>query len=337
MSGTSLDGLDLALVELQKDGKYFNLLASQTIKYPKKWELALKAARELSGNALTKLNVNYGEYLGQTVKTFLIGKQKPDLIASHGHTVFHQPQLGYTLQIGSVNEITLNSGITTVGDFRSLDVSKGGQGAPLVPIGDEMLFSDYDYCINLGGISNYSCTINGKRIAKDLSPCNIVSNLLSNQLGYEYDNNGELGRKGELNKDLLSELNNWAYYTNGQSLGIEDLEKDFIPMIDNSTLSIHDKLRTYYEHIGFIIGSALKSKNSKALVSGGGAKNQMLVDCIQKYSQAEIIIPSDEIIDFKEAIIFALLGFLRINNRTNILSSVTGASSDSSSGIIVHP
>ena len=334
MSGTSLDGLDLALVRFSNEGKSYELLAADTVSYPKDWESALKTARNLSGLELTALDVNYGKYLGKQINVFLNGKNKPDLIASHGHTIFHQPHLGYTLQIGSLNEIALSTGIKTIGDFRTLDVTKGGQGAPLVPIGDQILFSEYEYCLNLGGISNYSCLSNGERIAKDLSPCNIISNLLANQVGLEFDRNGDLGRKGKVDEAFLSRLNAWSYYTEGASLGIEDLERDFIPMFEPSKLSVEDKLRTYYEHIGQIIGQSLKEEGI-TLVTGGGAKNSLLVDCIRKYAQSQIVIPNEDLIDFKEAIIFALLGYLRINNQVNILSSVTGASSDSCSGIIV--
>lgn len=335
MSGTSLDGLDLALVEFSNQGKAYKLISATTVKYSKEWETNLKKARTLSGNDLTALNTNYGKYLGTQINSFLKGKRQPELISSHGHTVFHQPNLGYTLQIGSLNEIALLTNIKTVGDFRSLDVSKGGQGAPLVPIGDEFLFSDYDYCVNLGGISNYSCKINGQRIAQDISPCNIVSNLIANQLGYEFDDNGGLGSKGKVKNSLLEELSNWSYYKNGKSIGIEDLEEGFLPILNKSKFSLEDKLCTYYEHVGQVIGSFLKGKSTKVLFTGGGTKNGYLIQRIKAFSEAEVVVPSKELIDFKEAVIFGLLGYLRVQNQINILSSVTGATSNSSSGIIV--
>ncbi len=337
MSGTSLDGLDLALVRFSEGGKKYELLSALTLNYGKDWSSRLKNARKLSKNELKDLSLEYGSFIGHKSVLFLKGKEKPDLISSHGHTVFHQPEQGITLQIGDLNQIASVSGITTVGDFRSFDVSQGGQGAPLVPIGDEMLFSEYDYCVNLGGISNYSGAVKGKRIAKDLSPCNIVSNIMSRKLGAEFDENGDFGRKGKIQKDLLNKLNQWPYYLNGKSLGIENLEDSFLPILDNYSCAVEDKLRTYYEHIGQIVGGYLTGKTNKALFTGGGVKNSFLMNCIQKYSDSEIIIPADEIIEFKEAIIFGLLGYLRINNKINILSSVTGASSDSSSGNVVYP
>ena len=290
----------------------------------------------MSSNDLKELSLEYGSFIGQQVTLFLNGKEKPDLISSHGHTVFHQPEKGITLQIGDLDKIASVSGITTVGNFRSLDVSKGGQGAPLVPVGDDMLFSQYDYCVNLGGISNYSAISQGKRIAQDISPCNIVSNILSEKLGVEYDKNGDFGRMGNIQKNLINQLNQWSYYLNTKSLSIENIENNFIPVLDNFVCSVEDKLRTYYEHIGQIIGSFLKGHMKNALFTGGGVKNSFLMDCIEKHSDSEIVIPPNEIIDFKEALIFGLLGYLRINNKINILSSVTGASSDSSSGDIVY-
>ena len=335
MSGTSLDGLDLALVRFLDGGQKYELVSSFTHYYSKRWNSLLRGACKLSEKELTELNISFGDFLGELSVSFLKGKEKPDLISSHGHTVFHQPDKGITLQIGDIKRISMITGIKTVGDFRRLDVLKGGQGAPLVPVGDDLLFSEYNYCVNLGGISNYSTNKKGKRIAKDISPCNIVSNLFASRLGTEYDNNGDFGRKGNVNVDLLFELDNWSYYKNGKSLGLEDIERDFITIFGNYEDSTEDKLRTYYEHLGRVIGGYLVGGNSnKALFSGGGVKNSFLMDCIEKYSNCNIVIPSTEIIDFKEAIIFGLLGYLRINNKTNIMCSVTGASSDSCSGYI---
>ncbi len=337
MSGTSLDGLDMALMEFTNDGKTYELISASTVKYPNQWVSTLKKARDLSKSQLSQLHKDYGDFLGQQSVLFLKGKKSPDLISSHGHTVYHEPEKGITFQIGNLDNISSVTGIETVGDFRSLDVSKGGQGAPLVPVGDDILFSDYDYCVNLGGISNYSTTFQSKRIAKDISPCNIVSNILANKLGYEFDRNGDLGKSGRVRKDLLEKLNSWSYYDVGKSLGFEKLEKDFLPILSDFNSSIEDKLRTYYEHIGQIIGGYLKGSSKKALFTGGGAKNLFLMSCIDKYSECQKILPESDIIDFKEAIIFGLLGYLRIKNKINILSSVTGASSDSCSGKVSHP
>ncbi len=337
MSGTSLDGLDFALVELsQLNGKYTSsLIHSKTIPYTNHWEGRLKAARLLSGLKLTQLHIDYGRLLGDLTNQFLKGKPQPDLISSHGHTVFHKPSIGLTLQIGSLEVLAEVTGVKTVGDFRKMDVAKGGQGAPLVPIGDKLLYSEYDYCLNLGGISNYSYSDKGIRKAKDLSPCNIVSNLLVNSVNLSFDEGGRLGSKGKVDQILLGELDSWDYYKKGRSLGMEDLEKDFLPTILNNSLSLEDKLCTYYEHISKVIGNNLSQNDSKTLITGGGAKNNFLIKKIQEYSTSRIIIPHEKEIDFKEAIIFAFMGFLKIKGEINILKSVTGAKSDSVSGVVI--
>jgi len=226
--------------------------------------------------------------------------------------------------------------VKTVGDFRTLDVAKGGEGAPLVPIGDQFLFGEYDYCINLGGISNISYLENGIRKAMDLSPCNIVSNIFSAKLGRIYDEDGTIGRKGNINTTLLNLLNEWSFYSaNDSSLSIEKIEEDFLPIFSDFDISIEDKLRTYYEHLGIVIGSELKE--GVALFTGGGVKNSMILSCIESNTKTKIITPTEQMIDFKEAVIFAFLGYLRVNNKTNILASVTGAVSDSCSGVVIIP
>lgn len=336
MSGTSLDGLDLALVEVSfSNEKYhFKIKKAATIKYSNEWEELLKNARFVSGVALTKLHIDYGRYLGGQIIAFT--DESVDLISSHGHTVFHQPNIGVTLQIGSLNEIASVTGVKTVGDFRTLDVAKGGEGAPLVPIGDQFLFGEYDYCINLGGISNISYLENGIRKAMDLSPCNIVSNIFSAKLGRIYDEDGTIGRKGNINTTLLNLLNEWSFYSaNDSSLSIEKIEEDFLPIFSDFDISIEDKLRTYYEHLGIVIGSELKE--GVALFTGGGVKNSMILSCIESNTKTKIITPTEQMIDFKEAVIFAFLGYLRVNNKTNILASVTGAVSDSCSGVVIIP
>lgn len=332
MSGTSLDGLDLVLVDFQSEKEY-KILQAQTLKYPTYWLNSLRDARGYGGLRLSQLNIDFGIYLGKCVNDFT--NEKIDLIASHGHTVFHQPNKALTLQIGSLQHIYSVTGVTTVGDFRTIDVAKGGQGAPLVPVGDDLLFGKYEYCLNLGGISNVSYTSNhGARKAFDVSPCNIVSNFLAERLGASFDANGDFALKGEVDYELLKELNNWSYYQSPSSLGIEDIEQSFLPLLlEKSQLSVHTLLATYYLHLGMQIGGVLN--NGRTLVTGGGAYNTFLINEIKKNSKSEIIVPDNQTIDFKEALIFALLGYLRLNGKTNVLASVTGASSDSCSGTIV--
>lgn len=341
MSGTSLDGLDIAAVEFNfKAGKWeYKLCESQTISYSKTWEEHLANAQNLSGEQLRVLDVEYGRYTGKQINSFIsrTGFQ-PDLIASHGHTIFHRPEKGYTLQIGSGIEIALQSNSLTISDFRSTDLALGGQGAPLVPIGDKLLFSGYDYCLNLGGFANISYEENGTRKAFDICPVNFVLNYFARKQGLPYDDGGKLGKNGSVNVALLSELNSLPHYKSKspRSLGREWVGEAFFPVLDSFKLSEQDKIRTCYEHIAVQITRILSGKGSM-LVTGGGAYNDFLINRVKKLTSTTVEIPSGQTIDFKEAIVFAFLGVLRIKNINNCLASVTGAKRDNCGGIISEP
>ena len=260
-------------------------------------------------------------------------------VCSHGHTILHQPQNGITLQIGNLPEIAKLIGQTVVCDFRVQDVTLGGQGAPLVPIGDRILFSDYDYCLNLGGFSNVSFEQNGSRIAFDISPVNTVLNFYANKLGLDYDNKGTISKSGKLNFDLLNELNALDYYKKPfpKSLGFEFVKESILPLMESYDIPPEDKMRTFIEHITFQIAMALPSKKGRLLATGGGAYNDFLMERMQFHlPQIEIIIPDKKTIEFKEALIFALLGVLKIRNEINVLASVTGAKQNHSSGVILR-
>jgi len=339
MSGTSMDGVDLVHIEFSifhKKVKY-RILKGKTIPYPEKLLEKLKKSREFTGLKLTLLDRELGKYYGQLIQKF-IGKSKIDLIASHGHTVFHQPQNGMTLQIGSGAEIAATTGIKTICDFRSTDIALGGQGAPLVPFGDELLFDKYDYCLNLGGYSNISFRKNKKRMAFDISPCNIILNLLANEKGKKYDDKGEIAKSGKINNNLLNSLNKLDFYQKkkNKSLGNEWLAKNVIPLMKKSKLRLEDKLATFTEHIAFQISKNIE-KGKSVLITGGGAYNQYLIERLQFHSKAKIIIPEKKLIDFKEALIFALLGYMREQNIVNTFSSATGAKRNSSGGAVYFP
>ncbi len=340
MSGTSLDGLDIAAVEfLEKDGSWsFNLVGFETISYSFEWVNRLKNAPSISAEKLTELHSDYGRFIGEQVYKFM--NKNPfaaDLIASHGHTVFHQPDKGYTLQIGNGANIAAATNVLTVSDFRTGDVALGGQGAPLVPIGDRLLFSEYDYCLNLGGFANISYEKNGKRLAYDNCPVNFVLNHFAEKVGLAYDKNGELGRKGKVNQELLTLLNQIPFYqsTAPKSLGREWVEQEFFPLLNQFSISDTDKIRTVYEHIAQQICNAVSGKG-KILITGGGAFNSFLIERIKSLTNIEVVIPSKEIIDYKEAIIFAFLGVLRVKNQNNCLASVTGARKDNCGGLICN-
>ena len=344
MSGTSLDGIDLAHLTFEiVNGKWnFQILESETIGYSQKWIDTLKVAVGFSKSELEPTNKEYTLLLGNSISAFISKYQLEniDAVCSHGHTVLHQPKNGITLQIGNLPEIATICNQKVICDFRVQDVELGGQGAPLVPIGDRLLFSDADYCLNLGGFSNISFEENGNRIAFDISPVNTVLNFYSNKLGLDYDDKGLISSSGILNSELLSELNELEFYhlSYPKSLGFEFVKEIVLPIIDKHEISIEDKLATFTEHIAYQIGLALPNKKSKLLITGGGAYNDFLISRIQYYlKETSLIIPEKKIIEFKEALIFGLLGALKLRGEMNTLKSVTGASRDHSSGKIYNP
>lgn len=340
MSGTSLDGLDIALCKfLISEGNWqFSIVEACTYPYPELWKQKLSAAETLSGFDLLNLHNEFGMYTGILVKKF-IEKHKPavDFIASHGHTIFHQPDKGLTLQIGNGAHIAATTGISTICDFRSLDVALEGQGAPLVPIGDKLLFPNYTYCLNLGGFANISFEENGQRLAYDICPVNIVINHLVQDRQLTYDHDGNIARKGIINKTLLHALNDLDFFRiqGPKSLGKEWVIKNVLPLINKFPIQLEDKLRTYYEHIATQIVLAFCKANKKnVLLTGGGTYNKFLIELLEAKTDFQIVIPDKQIIDFKEALIFALLGVLRYRNEPNCLSSVTGAIKDNVGGVI---
>jgi anhydro-N-acetylmuramic acid kinase len=341
MSGTSLDGLDLIYAKFNTDNyKDFKILNADTIPYSKEWKDILQKAVHFSKDDLKTLDLEYGELLAEKVLNFIekYSIKKIDFIASHGHTVLHQPEKGITLQIGNGKIIADKTKQKVVCDFRTQDVKLGGQGAPLVPIGDELIFAEYDYCINLGGFSNISFKENAKRIAFDICPVNIVMNFYALKLGYEYDENGHIASNGKMNYPLLVRLNELEFYkkTYPKSLGLEWVQKEIFPIIDELEKDISIILRTFVEHIAIQIANIV-SENSTILFTGGGVFNSFLIERIAELSSNKFIKVADEMINYKEALIFSFLGLLRIKNEINCLKSVTGASKNHSSGVIFKP
>ena len=342
MSGTSLDGIDIAHVEFEvvEDNWRFEIFQAETISYPEIWLPKLKIAVQKDKDELCQLNEEYTEFLGGVINNFIKKNaiEGLDAVCSHGHTVLHQPQKGYTLQIGNLPALASLINQRVVCDFRVQDVQKGGQGAPLVPIGDKILFSAYDYCLNLGGFSNISFEMDGKRIAYDISPVNTVLNHYAEKLGCDYDAGGHLARRGALNEDLFNQLNSLSFYAKPfpKSLGIEYVNEFILPLMETCDfVKIEDALCTFVEHIAYQISRNVLKKNVKLLVTGGGAYNDFLVERMRFYlSEIELVIPEKSIIEFKEALIFALLGVLKLRNEINLLSSVTGAYEDHCSGVI---
>jgi anhydro-N-acetylmuramic acid kinase len=339
MSGTSLDGVDIAACEFWQENTQwsYKIIEAHTYKFSPEIFTGLENAPQLSALELAYLNVKFGRFLGKLVHSF-IAKYKftPDFIASHGYTVFHEPEKALTLQIGSGAEIAARSGIKTICDFRTSDVAHGGQGAPLVPIGDALLFGTYDACLNLGGFANISYTKEDRRLAFDICPVNFLLNPLAQKLGSAFDNKGELGRQGEIDSALLYNLNALDFYTASgpKSLGREYVESSILPLFSSAT-SNYNLLRTCYEHISTQLATTINAMTAKqVLITGGGAYNSFLLELLQAKTKAKLVIPDPELIDFKEALIFAFLGLLRLHEKPNCLASATGASIDTIGGSV---
>ncbi len=341
MSGTSLDGIDLveATFTISETNTWsFKMKASKTIAYPLIWKSNLQEAISFSETEILRFNKKYTQYLAEVISSFIEKHQikNLDAVCSHGHTIWHQPKKGLTLQIGNLPELATLIQQKVVCDFRVQDVELGGNGAPLVPIGDHLLFYEYDYCLNLGGFANVSFeNKKQKRIAYDICPVNIVLNVLAEKLGFPYDDQGNLARKGNLDVQLFQQLNALKYYKENppKSLGLEWVQKEIFPLLEVSNSSILDKLHTVTEHIAFQLSNQFQ-ENSSVFVTGGGAYNLYLLERIQNYKKVDLVVPSEKIIEFKEALIFGLLGVLKLENQNNCLASVTGAVKNHSSGRI---
>jgi anhydro-N-acetylmuramic acid kinase len=342
MSGSSLDGLDIAYCKFERNNSWsFKVLKAETYPFPEEWRLILTSLPLKSQSEISRMDIEFGVFIGQVVNEFLKEDHlKPDLIASHGHTIFHAPEQGYTLQIGDGQTIANITGITTINDFRSKDIELGGQGAPLVPIGDALLFKEYDFCLNIGGIANISFDKKGKRLAFDICAANQLLNHLSIQLGAAFDKGGAFAQLGKLNIPLFDKLNNDPYFLQKppKSLSNQYVQSAFIAMLETFSASVEDKLYTVVKHIAFQVNESVKAHTGrKILVTGGGAHNRFLIDAISMETNKEIMVPKNEIIDFKEAIIFAFMGVLRKLKEINCLASATGASQNCSGGVIYEP
>lgn len=344
MSGSSLDGLDIAHCEFTyTNGEWKAVIrAAETVEYSDYWEDRLKNAHTLSGEELSILNVEYGLLLGQEVWRFMSRNAVvPNFIASHGHTVFHKPEQRLSLQIGSGQHLAVEAGLPVVADFRSKDVALGGQGAPLVPVGDKLLYGKFEYCLNLGGIANVSFDDEqGLRRAYDICPANYALNHIARQLGKSYDEGGQLAAAGKVDNDLLSQLDSIDYYAlpYPKSIANEWIRGTFLPLIDAAQSSPEDKLHTLCYHMGKQIGKAIgNDPQKKVLITGGGALNRFLVMQIAINSQAAAIVADPMTVNFKEALVFAFLGVLRMRGEVNSLASVTGAGKDSCGGVVYLP
>ncbi|MCB0639542.1 MAG: anhydro-N-acetylmuramic acid kinase [Lewinella sp.] len=348
MSGTSLDGLDIAYCQFtEQQGRWsFTIPVAECLPYPPRLHHQLQEAIHVSAPELLVFDIEYGRWLGEQAQSFIKRHALSiDFIASHGHTVFHQPERGLTYQIGSGQALANASGYPVVADFRTKDVLLGGEGAPLVPLGDRELFGDYDFCLNLGGIANISYETNGQRIAFDIAPANMLLNHLAQLAGRDFDIGGRIAASGHLQPSLFEHFNALPYYRQSppKSLGYEWFTEELLPLLDHAPYSLADQLCTSVHHTAHQITLAVQATapvpGSTLLATGGGARNEFLIDTLQSYlgEAATVIVPDPVILDFKEALVFAFLGLKRKRNEVNCLASVTGASSDNVGGVCFYP
>lgn len=339
MSGTSMDGLDIAHVTLlpRENGKWdYEFNAAKTVAYDDKWRLRLSKLRHQNSLIFYKTNRFFGHYIGLEINKFIEETGlETDLIASHGHTIFHQPENNLTVQVGDGNAISAITNIPTVTDFRSMNVILGGEGAPLVGLTDRLLFGEYDFCLNLGGFANITYN-NSEIMAYDICPCNVLLNRLAREFDQKYDHNGEIAAKGAINYSLLEDLNKIEYYEEEppKSLGREWISANFWEYVRNCDSSKEDKMKTLVDHIAFQIGDNVDIlcngdiDTKRIFITGGGAHNATLIDHIKTHTEAEVVVPEAQLVDYKEALSFALLGVLRVLNTPNVLASYTGGSKD---------
>lgn len=344
MSGTSLDGIDIAYCVFQKvrSGWKYTIERCSTVRYTPQWLDALSQSHTMSAEELMALDAAYGTYLGKLVRKFVtLYALDVEFIASHGHTVFHQPRKGFTTQIGNGFSLSAASGLPVVCDFRAMDVALGGEGAPLVPAGDKFLFHEYDVCLNLGGIANLSMDLEGERRAFDICFCNMGLNYLAAEASKTFDKNGAMASAGDVHAGLLRALMkvNAAFRKKRPSLGREIFEKQVKTLLMNKRIPLQDRLRTFTESAALAICDAIVSSKStaKVLCTGGGAFNAFLITRMLHIGGDAItfIIPEEGVIKFKEAMVFAFLGVLRVRNEINCLRTVTNAARDTSSGTLI--
>ncbi|WP_434036842.1 anhydro-N-acetylmuramic acid kinase [Formosa sp. 4Alg 33] len=340
MSGTSLDGVDIIYASFKYSNHWeYTIIESETIAYSSDWLAVLSSLVSQSKTELRAIDESYTTLLAHLILQFIekYNIKHIDAVCSHGHTAQHDPDHGYTYQIGNLPKLAEILQLDVVCNFRVQDVELGGQGAPLVPIGDALLFPDFDFCLNLGGFTNVSTEIKGERIAFDVCPMNIVLNHYTKQVGFDYDDGGKLASTGLVHADLLHELNALPFYKADypKSLGLEWVVAHVFPLIDSKNLDVHDVLRTFVEHIAIQIAKILPvTKSVSLLITGGGAFNSFLIERLKALTTCEITIPDQLVIEYKEALIFGLLGILKLRGEINCLKCVTGANKDHSTGVI---
>lgn len=337
MSGSSLDGVDLALCELGIEGGCwsYNIAEARTVPFSNSFQQRLADAMQGSALEAARLHRDLGDLIGIACKDLLAGRTV-DLIASHGHTLFHKPEEGLTTQIGCGARIAAATGAPVVNDFRTMDVALGGQGAPLVPLGERLLFPEYKAFLNIGGICNIALHGPERVVGYDVCIGNQALNYLANEAGMAYDADGGLARSGRIIPELLQTLNALPFHHQEppRSLGREWFDEQVKPLIARIEPPLADRLATVVEHIAQQVMMALEGTKDPVLVTGGGAHNGFLMERLRSVCDAPIELPDRATVGFKEALVFALLGVLRLRGEVNCMASVTGATRDSAAGAI---
>jgi len=337
MSGSSLDGLDLAMCHFTTE--YDFVLGKNTcIPYSQKWEQRLAASKGLNHKQICLLEADYSLYTSTLIRDF-IQDESPDYISSHGHTLLHSPDEHYSYQLSKGSYMAAHLGVPVISDFRLQDMAKGGQGAPIAPVVEKYIFNGYDSYLNLGGICNCSFHNDNEITAYDIGPCNQLLNALAKLKGKAYDHNGEIAKTGKVIKALYQGAISHPFYSKDypKSLDNQFVQTEFVKEFVNYSATVEDKLRTAVELIVHIIVSEYSEKTSTLFVTGGGAFNTFLISRLRDslaLIKVDLIIPSKEIVECKEAILMALMGYLRVHNKVNVFSSVTGATSNTVAGCI---
>lgn len=353
MSGSSLDGLDIAYCEIQVACSpefrilNSNILVAETLPFSEQWVVRLKNLPQQNALIFAKTHTYFAHYLADLVKEFCVkNKVKPDFISSHGHTIFHQPENRITVQIGDGAALAAKTGYPVICDFRTHDIALNGEGTPLAPIADKWLYPGYDFYLNIGGIANISCDLDGKFIAYDIGPANQILNALANLAGKDYDENGNLARAGKVNQTLLNQVNEMTYFSQSYPKSLDNswISQNILPLYLEAEISLEDKICTAVEQlaqqlqkeIGFVkTKENLNREKYRIFATGGGVFNSFLMERMQELcADTKIILPTPKVVNFKEAALMALLGVLRVENQVNCLSSVTGARFDTIGGAI---
>lgn len=357
MSGSSLDGLDMAYCKYNYenvDGQIhlveWSIKQAETAIIPLELKYQLSNANKFDLKKLQILDVLFGQFIGNELKAFMHKHQLTsiDFIASHGHTIFHRPEEGFSLQIGNGETIAAITKLPVINHFRNKDIAQGGQGAPVAPIADRFLFNGYDFYLNLGGIANISYHKNDTWYAYDISGANQILNALAHQLHSSFDDKGKEARSGQKIDALFHQLNKHSYIekTPPKSLDNQFVFQEFTQCVLEHEGNTFDKLNTVCHHIAYQISKAianaeLEKPERSMFCTGGGVFNVFLMELIEDYCnqnmQVAIDIPKAEIINYKEAALMALMGLLHQENIPNVMASVTGAKQDTINGELHQP